>query len=108
MLSVSDITTTTSAHGWKSQALHLAARIINRFWFSYSELHRNPLEIPETKCDIVCISTCSLNFLTDQGIALVRPSGGDEQTANPASPMSEAEVLSALQVCMLNGHLGLT
>ncbi|CAM6100480.1 unnamed protein product [Calypogeia fissa] len=38
-----------------------------------------------------------LNFLMDQGIDLVRPSGGDEQTTNPASPMSEAEVLSALQ-----------
>lgn len=41
----------------------------------------------------------SLNFLDDQGIDLVRPQGFDDEANNIlASPMSEAEVLSALQV----------
>jgi hypothetical protein len=40
----------------------------------------------------------SLSFLDDQGIELRRPSGGDEETDNLSSLMSEAEVLSALQV----------
>lgn len=42
----------------------------------------------------------SLSFLDDQGIELRRPSGGDEETDNLSSLMSEAEVLSALQVIL--------
>lgn len=41
-----------------------------------------------------------LSFLDDQGIELRRPSGGDEETDNLSSLMSEAEVLSALQVIL--------
>jgi hypothetical protein len=39
----------------------------------------------------------SLNFLEDQGIALIRPVGLDADIPE-SSPMSEAEVLFALQV----------
>eukprot|EP00245_Coleochaete_scutata_P010017 TRINITY_DN3436_c0_g1_i1.p1 TRINITY_DN3436_c0_g1~~TRINITY_DN3436_c0_g1_i1.p1 ORF type:complete len:167 (+),score=22.29 TRINITY_DN3436_c0_g1_i1:128-628(+) len=44
-----------------------------------------------------------LNFLDDQGIELVRPTASEDQSKNPASPISEEEVLSALQV-ILNPH----
>eukprot|EP00246_Nothoceros_aenigmaticus_P005247 TRINITY_DN1715_c0_g1_i2.p1 TRINITY_DN1715_c0_g1~~TRINITY_DN1715_c0_g1_i2.p1 ORF type:complete len:168 (+),score=13.37 TRINITY_DN1715_c0_g1_i2:58-561(+) len=46
-------------------------------------------------------SQAFLNFLDDQGIDLVRPQGFDDESNNIlASPMSEAEVLSALQVIL--------
>mmetsp|Transcript_65967 Transcript_65967/g.208820 ORF Transcript_65967/g.208820 Transcript_65967/m.208820 type:complete len:166 (+) Transcript_65967:126-623(+) len=41
-----------------------------------------------------------LNFLDDQDIELFRPPGWDEQNANPASPISEAEVLAALEAIL--------
>jgi hypothetical protein len=45
----------------------------------------------------------SLSFLNDQGITLRRPSRADEDTnvITDAHPMSESEVLSALQVVLL-------
>eukprot|EP00244_Chara_vulgaris_P005288 TRINITY_DN20_c0_g1_i1.p1 TRINITY_DN20_c0_g1~~TRINITY_DN20_c0_g1_i1.p1 ORF type:complete len:167 (+),score=17.65 TRINITY_DN20_c0_g1_i1:59-559(+) len=42
-----------------------------------------------------------LNFLDDQDIEMVRPAGWDDQANNPASPISEEEVLSALQIILL-------
>jgi len=41
---------------------------------------------------------CSLSFLEDQGIDLIRPSPELTEIHGQASSMSEAEVLSALQV----------
>lgn len=41
-----------------------------------------------------------LDFLDDQEIDIVRPNGWDEQANNPASPISEEEILSALQVIL--------
>jgi hypothetical protein len=41
---------------------------------------------------------CSLSFLEDQGIELIRPSVELTELHGQASSMSEAEVLSALQV----------
>ncbi|GBG61212.1 hypothetical protein CBR_g19745 [Chara braunii] len=47
------------------------------------------------------VGACSLNFLDDQDIEMVRPAGWDDQANNPASPISEEEVLSALQIILL-------
>lgn len=41
---------------------------------------------------------CSLSFLEDQGIDLIRPSPELAEPHSQAGSMSEAEVLSALQV----------
>ena len=47
-------------------------------------------------CHILML--CSLSFLEDQGIDLIRPSPELAEVHSQANSMSEAEVLSALQV----------